>query len=41
MTHTVLLVDDDAAVREVVESMLQDIGCNVVSASSAWKLSSC
>ena len=34
MTHTVLLVDDDAAVRDVVESMLQDIGCDVMSASS-------
>jgi two-component system cell cycle response regulator CpdR len=34
MTHTVLLVDDDAAVRDVVESMLQNIGCDVMSASS-------
>jgi two-component system cell cycle response regulator CpdR len=34
MTHTVLLVDDDAAVLDVVASMLEDIGCRVIRASS-------
>jgi two-component system, cell cycle response regulator CpdR len=34
MTHTVLVVDDDAAVLDVIASMLEDIGCNVVCAHS-------
>src|SRR4051794_35132194 len=31
MTHTVLVVDDDPAVLDVVVSMLEDLGCHVVS----------
>ncbi|MGY4431185.1 two-component system cell cycle response regulator CpdR [Bradyrhizobium sp. F1.13.1] len=34
MTHTVLVVDDDAAVLDVIASMLADIGCDVVCARS-------
>lgn len=34
MQHTVLLVDDDASVREVIASMLEDLGCLVVCAES-------
>jgi CheY-like chemotaxis protein len=34
MTHTVLIVDDDAAVLDVIASMLEDIGCEVVCAHS-------
>jgi two-component system, cell cycle response regulator CpdR len=35
MTHTVLVVDDDAAVLDVIASMLEDIGCDV--AMKLWK----
>ncbi|MET3972008.1 CheY-like chemotaxis protein [Bradyrhizobium sp. i1.4.4] len=34
MQHTVLLVDDDASVREVIAGMLEDLGCSVVCAES-------
>ncbi|MCK1368016.1 response regulator [Bradyrhizobium sp. 62] len=34
MTHTVLLVDDDPAVLDVIASMLEEIGCRVVRARS-------
>ena len=34
MTHTVLVVDDDAAVLDVIASMLEDLGCEVVCAHS-------
>ena len=34
MTHTVLVVDDDAAVLDVVACMLEDLGCEVVCAHS-------
>jgi two-component system, cell cycle response regulator CpdR len=34
MTHTILLVDDDTSVLEVLEGMLEDLGCEVVSAKS-------
>lgn len=34
MSHTVLVVDDDADVLDVVASMLEDLGCEVVSAHS-------
>lgn len=34
MQHTVLLVDDDASVREVIAGMLEDLGCLVVCAES-------
>lgn len=32
MTHTVLVVDDDSSVLEMVVTMLEDLGCDVVSA---------
>jgi two-component system cell cycle response regulator CpdR len=34
MTHTVLVVDDDAAVLDVLSCMLEDLGCEVVCAHS-------
>ena len=34
MSHTVLVVDDDASVLEVVADMLEDLGCDVISAGS-------
>jgi len=34
MPHTVLVVDDDASVLEVIAAMLEDLGCNVISAGS-------
>ncbi len=34
MSHIVLVVDDDPGVLEVVESMLEDLGCQVISARS-------
>jgi len=34
MTHTVLVVDDDAAVLDVIACMLEDLGCEVVFANS-------
>ena len=32
MSHTVLVVDDDPAVLDVIVDMLEDLGCEVVSA---------
>ncbi|QOZ78531.1 response regulator [Bradyrhizobium sp. CCBAU 53351] len=34
MTHTVLVVDDDPAVLDVVVDMLEELGCEVISADS-------
>ena len=34
MARTVLVVDDDAAVLEVMSGMLEDLGCRTVTASS-------
>ncbi|WP_298879007.1 response regulator [uncultured Bradyrhizobium sp.] len=34
MSHVVLVVDDDAGVLDVVTSMLQELGCDVVGAQS-------
>lgn len=34
MTHTVLVVDDDSSVLEMLVNMLEDLGCDVVSARS-------
>ena len=34
MSHVVLIVDDDSDVLDVVESMLQELGCEVVSAQN-------
>ena len=34
MSHFVLVVDDDPSVLEVVADMLEDLGCNVITASS-------
>ncbi|UPK25187.1 response regulator [Bradyrhizobium sp. 195] len=34
MSHTVLVVDDDPAVLDVIIGMLEDLGCEVVSAQS-------
>jgi CheY-like chemotaxis protein len=34
MSHTVLVVDDDASVLEVIADMLEDLGCDVISAGS-------
>jgi CheY-like chemotaxis protein len=34
MSHLVLVVDDDAGVLEVIASMLDDLGCEVVTAAS-------
>jgi CheY-like chemotaxis protein len=34
MSHTVLVVDDDPGVLDVITSMLEDIGCNVIAANS-------
>jgi len=35
MARTVLVVDDEPAVLEVVASMLEDLGCKVVTAVNA------
>lgn len=34
MSHIVLVVDDDASVLDVIASMLEDLGCEVVCAHS-------
>lgn len=34
MTHTVLVVDDDPGVLDVIVGMLEDLGCQVISAHS-------
>lgn len=34
MSETVLVVDDDPAVRDIVAGMLEELGCEVVSAQS-------
>jgi CheY-like chemotaxis protein len=34
MTHLVLVMDDDSAVLEMVAAMLEDFGCEVVTAGS-------
>lgn len=34
MTHTVLVVDDDPGVLDVIVGMLEDLGCRVISAHS-------
>jgi two-component system cell cycle response regulator CpdR len=34
MTHTVLLVDDEPAIRDLGSMMLEDCGCKVVTAAS-------
>ena len=34
MSHTVLVVDDDPAVLDVLVGMLEDLGCEVISAPS-------
>ena len=34
MSHTVLVVDDDPAVLDVIVGMLEDLGCEVISAQS-------
>jgi CheY-like chemotaxis protein len=34
MSHTVLVVDDDPDVLDVLASMLDDLGCEVITASS-------
>jgi CheY-like chemotaxis protein len=34
VTHTVLVVDDDPGVLEVLEAMLEDLGCDVIGAGS-------
>ena len=34
MPHSVLVVDDDPSVLEVIADMLEDLGCNVISAAS-------
>ena len=34
MKHTVLVVDDDADVLDVIASMLEDLGCDVLCAAS-------
>ncbi|WP_339031743.1 response regulator [Bradyrhizobium symbiodeficiens] len=34
MSHTVLVVDDDPAVLDVLVAMLEDLGCNPISARS-------
>lgn len=34
MAHIVLVVDDDASVLEVIAAMLEDLGCDVVSAKN-------
>lgn len=34
MSHTVLVVDDDPAVLDVIVGMLEDLGCEVISAHS-------
>ncbi|MET4045337.1 two-component system cell cycle response regulator CpdR [Bradyrhizobium sp. RT6a] len=34
MTHTVLVVDDDPGVLDVIASMLEELGCKVVCAHS-------
>lgn len=34
MKHTALVVDDDADVLDVIASMLEELGCDVVRASS-------
>jgi two-component system cell cycle response regulator CpdR len=34
MSHTVLVVDDDPAVLDVIANMLEDLGCDVICAHS-------
>jgi CheY-like chemotaxis protein len=34
MARTVLVVDDDADVREIIAGMLEELGCEVISAES-------
>jgi CheY-like chemotaxis protein len=34
MSHTVLVVDDDPAVLDVIVGMLEDLGCQVISAQN-------
>jgi len=34
MSHTVLVVDDDPYVLDVIASMLEDVGCDVMTANS-------
>ena len=34
MSHTVLVVDDDPAVLDAIASMLEDLGCTVLTAGS-------
>lgn len=34
MSETVLIVDDDPAVRDIIAGMLEELGCEVVSAQS-------
>ena len=34
MSHTVLVVDDDPAVLDVIIGMLEDLGCEVISAQN-------
>ena len=34
MSHTVLVVDDDPDVLDVIETMLEDLGCKVIAANS-------
>lgn len=34
MSHTVLVVDDDPAVLDVIVGMLEDLGCQVISVQS-------
>jgi CheY-like chemotaxis protein len=34
MSHVVLVVDDETSVREVIGSMLEELGCEVISAAS-------
>jgi len=36
MSHVVLVVDDDAAVLEVISAMLEDLGCEVVAANGGF-----
>jgi two-component system cell cycle response regulator CpdR len=35
MAHLVLVVDDDPSVLEVITDMLEDLGCEVISANNA------
>ena len=36
MSHVVLVVDDDAGVLDVISAMLEDLGCEVVSAGGGF-----